>query len=1004
MFDIVGDDISQLSDADLRKLVARLCIADLICKGLPASAVTAGGHQDAPDGGLDVRVEFTSDAPSPDFIPRSSTGFQVKVPDMPPAAIRKEMRPKGALRPVIQELADEAGAYIIVSSSGSTADKALRDRRKAMKDAIADMASSENLHVDFYDRERLAHWVNLHPGIVSWVRKKIGKPLKGWQPYGNWSAPTEPEDSEYLTDLHCRLRDSRFPREGSLTIEVGIQRIREVLSQPSAAVRLIGLSGLGKTRLVQALFDERIGKEALNPARVIYTDMSDGPTPSPQDVIRELIQTRNRAIVIVDNCLPETHRSLAKACRNPAGMVSILTIEYDVGEDIPENTEVFRLEPASDEVIEKLIAHREPHISQVNRRRITQFSSGNARVALVLARTVKHGDTVSNLSDRELFTRLFHQGRTEDAQLLLVAEICSLVYSFDSETISGENAELPLLAELADMSADSLYRRAAELKARDLLQQRGQWRAILPHALANKLARQALEYIRPERVTSLLLEKAPARLIKSFSRRLGYLHDSEIAKKIVDDWLRPEGILADINKLSPLGMDMLRNVAPVSPEATLSVLERGLNSGNSAIVNDLHYTHRYNVALLAKSLAYGEELFDRSAFLLALLANAEPENRKHNSTRDIFSGLFQIYLSGTHARATQRIAFIYTLLSGNNQHFSECGLLALDIMLKTGRFSSSTTFEFGARPRNFGWQPATREEVQNWYSSALNYIGVLLKNDSPFSDRLCLMLASNFRGLWTRADICEVLEEVVEKIAARQPWIEGWISVRTTIRFDAEAMNDPLLERLRALEERLNPPDLPHQVRAYALSRQWDALDLADSEGNDSDNPSVQYKRTEEKTKNLGRAVAQDEGVLSTLLPELLSHEDSGRLWWFGFGLAEGTNDPVKLWKTLRESLSTVAENRRNVQTLRGFLSQAGKASPACTARLLDEAVSDPVLGPWLPILQSSVEIDERGVDRLLTSINIGLSPIWRFGQLALGRMTDPIPLDKLSSLLTIIL
>ena len=55
MFEISGNDIRNLGDADLRSLVARLAIAELRAKGLPLSAVTAGGDQDAADGGLDVR-------------------------------------------------------------------------------------------------------------------------------------------------------------------------------------------------------------------------------------------------------------------------------------------------------------------------------------------------------------------------------------------------------------------------------------------------------------------------------------------------------------------------------------------------------------------------------------------------------------------------------------------------------------------------------------------------------------------------------------------------------------------------------------------------------------------------------------------------------------------------------------------------------------------------------------------------------------------------------------
>lgn len=83
MFDITPEDISQLNDIDLRELVGRLCEAELLLRGLSPAAVTWGGNQAAPDGGLDVRVALPPDMSIDGFIPRCSTGFQVKVPDMP---------------------------------------------------------------------------------------------------------------------------------------------------------------------------------------------------------------------------------------------------------------------------------------------------------------------------------------------------------------------------------------------------------------------------------------------------------------------------------------------------------------------------------------------------------------------------------------------------------------------------------------------------------------------------------------------------------------------------------------------------------------------------------------------------------------------------------------------------------------------------------------------------------------------------------------------------------
>ena len=82
---------------------------------------------------------------------------------MPNAKIIAEMRPKGYLRDEIKNLIKEGGAYIIVSSSGSTTDKALKTRIAAMQEAVSKEDENDKLVVDFFDRNRIATWVRLHP-------------------------------------------------------------------------------------------------------------------------------------------------------------------------------------------------------------------------------------------------------------------------------------------------------------------------------------------------------------------------------------------------------------------------------------------------------------------------------------------------------------------------------------------------------------------------------------------------------------------------------------------------------------------------------------------------------------------------------------------------------------------------------------------------------------------------------------------------------------------------
>lgn len=191
LLEITGDDIAKLDDAELRELIGLLCEADYRVAGLPTKGITWGGHQDASDGGLDVVVRGDTTPPLNSFIPRKFTGFQVKKPDMPRSLILKEMRPNGILREEIKSLIQDGGAYVIVSSTGSTAETALKNRTNAMREAVADENNHQNLHLEFLDRGRIATWVRSHPSLILWVRNKIGRRLNGWRPYENWANAQE---------------------------------------------------------------------------------------------------------------------------------------------------------------------------------------------------------------------------------------------------------------------------------------------------------------------------------------------------------------------------------------------------------------------------------------------------------------------------------------------------------------------------------------------------------------------------------------------------------------------------------------------------------------------------------------------------------------------------------------------------------------------------------------------------------------------------------------------
>ncbi len=854
-----------------------------------------------------------------------------------------------------------------------------------MREALSGLPDAAQLHTDFYDRERLATWVNEYPGVAAWVRDRAGRPLFGWSGVGDWQGRGNNDRKPYLlNDNACLIDDSQ--RDGKrLTISEGIERLRHALRTPRQCIRLIGLSGVGKTRFVQVLFEHNVGNDPLDPSLAIYTDYSVETIPPARDMARDLIERRQPAILIVDNCNPATHSELARLCASSESEVSLITIEYDVRDDEPEHTDVFRLESASTEVVTDWIKQTFPDVSQVDGERIARFSDGNFRVAGALARTIRKGQTLGNLRDRSLFERIFHQGRAPDRQLLRDAEDLSLLYSIEGEDIS-EEGELARVSAIRGVGAGPLFEALVEMRERGVVQARGRFRAILPQAIANALAEDALKRTPPS-VFDQFCADLPERMLTSVSRRLGYLHDSEIAQSTVARWLRSDGPLGNLFASRGNGFQIVNNIAPVAPELVLTRLEEELALREGPMSSSW--------ASLIKAIGYEPQLFDRVITLLAHSAAREPESNNLSSAHSTFSDFFHIQLSGTQALPEQRRAAIRRLALSDDENFRKSAQIALRALLKSNHFIASSSHDFGARPRDWGWRPKINQEAWDWFQQAI----VLALELAPEREARAF-LAEEARDLWRYSGCRDALDRAATVFLQTRPWIEGWISLRAALRFDGQHMPVDVRARLEQLIERLKPTDLLNQARAVILNSVpgGDGWDFADGEDDQNDAQTTSEK-VDRMAHEIGRALAHDAGSRAKFLPEALVAPHAMRAFECGRGLAESAEDLSKLWTEIATAYEVADPKLRDPRLLRGFIRGARTRDSGFTSLALDQAIDDPHLASILPYLQGGASIDTIGIARLRRAIAKGVLKAPNFVGIMNGSVSNS-PSDELASLL----
>lgn len=850
--------------------------------------------------------------------------------------------------------------------------------------------------------------VNLSPQSL-WLRSVFGNTTSNWQGYNNWSGERSGGESTFLIDEKIKLVERSHISREKLTSVATLCSLQDRLRIPGTAVRLIGLSGVGKTRLVQALFEPVPGCNPLPHDFVYYTDTSFSPEPTPAALLEKLIATHQAAVMIVDNCSQDMHRVLSEILRRGNRSVSLLTVEYDVREYLPEGTDVISMEPNSDALIEALIVRKYTHISHENAAKIAAFSGGNARLAIALAASIGTHENISSLKDDVLFERLFYQRHEKSEEIKKAGEVLSLVYSFQYEESGRYSHELTSLGKVSGIRVNKLYEFSKELYRRDLAQKRDVWMSILPPPVANRLASLALENIPAGHLLSIINPNKNRRLFSSFTRRLGYLSHSKEAIKFAQNLLSVDGYFEQMlltcqsepDNNYDLVFSYVSNVAPVAPNDTLNFIGRIGNSDVGELFLSRENPAFIRITRLLRSLAYDGVYFGESVSLLTKFALKEDAGEKSNSVLDILKSLFGARLSGTSATIEQRLKFIESLLANNHP---DIAFKLISELLKTRDFMSAYGFDFGSDVRDYGYEPSTYSEIDDWYSSVLMFLERTLKQRPELLHEGIRVVSSHLRNLWRLDCIRDQLTSFVRKYALSDGGEYLWDAACTALWFDTEEMGQESATELIELTDEIKPVTIERRLYTFVLTKFQSFYGL---EERSPDGQTI--KHGSDVAVGVAEILARD---IASNYPEMLEkiilsalYGDYNRRQILAFSIEIAVVYPDK--KNLLDLMNAIVyqedKNEINLAFVQGILKGIYKENKTLFNIIMDEYVSRSDMQNVFASLQLCVPIDEKSTTRILRHLQHPDIDVFTYCDLAYGQkhklISDEVLADILQSL-----
>ena len=531
-----------------------------------------------------------------------------------------------------------------------------------------------------------------------------------------------------------------------------LREVQRRILENKKVLRLLGLSGMGKTHLV----NEAFGGDNYLKTHYLYIDCYSCEYNDFRARLDWLFTNYREAYLVFDNCDQDLLRKIINRRRELQGTNPILTVYNDpMEESSGGSTAYLRMERAYDDIVENILSELPSPNSQLDRDKIKDFSGGVPMIARLLVQGIKNKQGIGLITDASLMDKILGvKKESEERAVLQALSLFSFVGYRDE--LADQMAFIAKHRLIATVAGDDERRVAvfdrtiqSDLQ-RGIIEAKGRLVGIRPTPIALFLFREWLSDCSSDRLYWILkdIQASPfaSPLTEAFCAQFRYMGKSARARQLLAEVAGPTSSLACVKEVfSEQGSRLFRSLVEVDPEVVAQTLETVIGGMRTEELGRLS-EGLSNIIWTIEKLCFEPSTFTRGAQMLLRLAAAQVDLPYGSNVLDSFTRLFPVFLPATAASLTARLSFLKDLHKQPDQQRFLVKALSR-VMQVRGFYMCGAEVRGPERLENY--RPQTIEEIEDYLRGSLELLQKIIKQNPSLLQESCGILSQGLE-VWSK--------------------------------------------------------------------------------------------------------------------------------------------------------------------------------------------------------------------------------------------------------------